>query len=63
MMSNEDTDTRPSQKFEPENLENMSLDQLERYIRVLETEIDRVKAEISTKINAIEAANSFFQKH
>ena len=43
------------------NLEEMSIQGLQKYIIELETEINRVKVTIKEKLNALEGAKSFFK--
>jgi len=45
----------------PVNLETMSIDELEHYIREMEEEIQRVKAEIDKKRAHAQAASSVFK--
>ncbi|MGA0314788.1 MAG: DUF1192 domain-containing protein [Alphaproteobacteria bacterium] len=60
----EDMDDLPRQTedFEPKNLDDLSLDQLEQYIEVLSSEIERVKLEITSKNSVMKAAESVFKK-
>jgi len=60
----EDVDelTRRTEDFEPKNLDDLSLDQLEQYIEVLSSEIERVKLEIASKNSVMKAAESVFKK-
>lgn len=60
----EDVDDLPRQTedFEPKNLDDLSLDQLEQYIEVLSSEIERVKLEIASKNSVMKAAESVFKK-
>ena len=60
----EDVDDLPRQTedFEPKNLDDLSLDQLEHYIEVLSSEIERVKLEIVSKNSVMKAAESVFKK-
>jgi uncharacterized small protein (DUF1192 family) len=60
----EDMDDLPRQTedFEPKNLDDLSLDQLEQYIEVLSSEIERVKLEIASKNSVMKAAESVFKK-
>jgi uncharacterized small protein (DUF1192 family) len=60
MMEDEDNLPRKSD-WEPKNLEPLSIDQLEDYIRVLEGEISRVRADIVTKQAKLAAAASIFK--
>ena len=60
----EDVDDLPRQTedFEPKNLDDLSLDQLEQYIEVLSSEIERVKLEIASKNSVMKAAESVFKQ-
>jgi len=60
----EDVDDLPrrTEDFEPKNLDDLSLDQLEQYIEVLSSEIERVKLEITSKNSVMKAAESVFKK-
>ena len=60
----EDVDDLPRQTedFEPKNLDDLSLDQLEQYIEVLSSEIERVNLEIASKNSVMKAAESVFKK-
>lgn len=60
----EDVDDLPrrTEGFEPKKLDDLSLDQLEQYIEVLSSEIDRVKLEIASKNSVLKAAESVFKK-
>ncbi len=60
-MEDDDDLPRPSEEFRPKNLDAMSLEQLRHYITVLAKEIERVELEITSKSNAMEAAESFFK--
>ena len=54
---------RPKVKavFEPLNLENFSVDELEQYVADLESEVVRVKADMDKKKASAAAANAFFK--
>lgn len=59
----DEDDLQPQQrKPDVKNLEVLSVDALEDYIRELETEIERVKAEIARKRSAKSAAETVFRK-
>ena len=60
----EDVDDLPrrTDDFEPKSLDDLSLDQLEQYIEVLSSEIERVKLEIASKNSVMMAAKSVFKK-
>ena len=60
----EDADDLPRRTgdFEPKNLDDLSLDQLEQYIEVLSSEIERVKLEIASKNSVMKAAEYVFKK-
>ena len=60
----EDVDDLPrrTDDFEPKSLDDLSLDQLEQYIEVLSSEIERVKLEIASKNSVMMAAESVFKK-
>lgn len=60
-MFDDDLDKKPvSQEF-PAKLDSLSVDDLHEYIDALEAEIERVKAEISKKQAAANAADAFFK--
>lgn len=63
-MASEDEDDLPRDRgdWTPRVLDDLSLDQLNDYIAVLEGEIARVKAEIDQKSGAMQAADAFFKK-
>ena len=60
----EDLDDLPrrTDDFEPKSLDDLSLDQLEQYIEVLSSEIERVKLEIASKNSVMKVAESVFKK-
>ena len=60
----EDVDDLPrsTEDFEPKNLDDLSLDQLEQYIEVLSSEIERVKLEIASINSVMKAAESVFKR-
>lgn len=60
----EDVDDLPRRTgdFEPKNLDDLSLDQLEQYIEELSSEIERVKLEIASKNSVMKAAEYVFKK-
>ena len=59
----EDEDDLPRKMdWQPKNLEPLSIDQLEGYIAILESEIARVRGDIATKQAKIGAAEAFFKK-
>ena len=58
MLLEEDVPNKPSS---PKNLEPMSVEELEEYIKDLENEIKRVKADIENKKVQAEAAESIFK--
>ena len=60
-MDDEDNVPRPPD-WQPKNLEPLSIDQLEGYIRVLEGEIARVRGDIAAKQAKLNAAEAFFKK-
>lgn len=60
-MDIEDLEPRKT-KPKPKNLEPLSVDELNEYIRELEAEIERVKADISKKQAHMNAAAAFFKK-
>ena len=49
------------QRFEPLNLEDMSIDDLEEYIGELRAEIGRVEADIAAKRSQLGAAQALFK--
>ena len=59
-MFDDDLDPR-TKKPALKNLEPMSIDELEAYIRSMEGEIERVRAEIAKKKAHQQAANSIFK--
>ena len=61
-MEDADDLSRRTEDFEPKNLDDLSLDQLEHYIEVLSSEIERVKLEIVSKNSVMKAAESVFKK-
>jgi uncharacterized small protein (DUF1192 family) len=60
-MDIEDLEPRKT-KPKPKNLDALSVDELEDYIRELEAEILRVKGEIARKSAHLNAATAFFKK-
>lgn len=61
-MFDEDLEPRKTKAlFEPRNLENLSLDELEAYIIELGAEIERVNEEIAKKKAHADAASSVFK--
>ena len=60
-MHDEDDLPRPAD-WQPKNLEPLSIDQLDDYIRVLEGEIERVRADIAAKKAKLNSAEAFFKK-
>ena len=62
MARDDDDDLPRPADWQPKNLEPLSIDQLEGYIRVLEGEIARVRDDIETKKAKIGAAEAFFRK-
>ncbi|HKO08538.1 MAG TPA: DUF1192 domain-containing protein [Alphaproteobacteria bacterium] len=59
-MDIEDLEPRKT-KPKPKNLDPLSVDELEDYIRELEAEIARVKGEIAKKSAHLNAAAAFFK--
>ncbi len=49
------------QRFEPLNLEDMSIDDLQEYIATLKAEIERVEADIAGKQSQMGAAEALFK--
>lgn len=59
----EDEDLQPREQKPPvKNLDVLSIEALEEYIAELETEIERVRADIAKKQSARSAAESVFRK-
>ena len=49
------------QRFEPLNLEDMSIEELDEYIAQLKAEIERVEADIAAKQSQFGAAEALFK--
>ena len=60
MLFDEDA-AKPKKPVAPRNLEKLSVDELEQYIRDLKAEIERVEAEIRAKRAHRDAASSLFK--
>lgn len=64
-MDEEELEPRPrpsQQSFAPRLLDDMSVEELEAYIRTMETEIERVRADIAAKKGHMSDAEAVFRK-
>lgn len=61
MFDDDDLPKKPAAAFTPKNLEQMSVTELNHYIRELETEIERAKSDIAKKEKVASDAHSFFK--